>query len=50
MATICRPLTSLTQKEGKEIVWSESDKAFEKIKHVLITVPILHPNKEKEFF
>ena len=52
MATICRPLTALTQKDRKEFVWSsECDDAFDKIKHVLVTAPLLHPpNLEKEFF
>jgi len=52
MATICRPLTALTQKDSKKFVWSsECDEAFDKIKNVIVTTPLLHPpNLEKEFF
>ena len=52
MATICIPLTALTQKDRKEFLWSsDCDKAFDKIKHLLVTVPLLHPpNLEKKFF
>jgi len=52
MATICRPLTALTQKDKKELVCSsECDEAFDKIKNLLVTAPLLHPpDLEKEFF
>jgi len=49
MATICRPLTALTQKDRKELVWSsECDEAFN---NIIVTASLLHPtNVEKEFF
>ena len=52
MATICRPLTALTEKDRKEFVWSsECDEVFEKIKHLSLTAPLLHPpNLEQELF
>jgi len=51
MVTICRPLTALTQKDRKEYVWSpECDEAFEEVRNLLVTSPLLcPPNMEKEF-
>ena len=52
MAVISRPLTDLTRKNCTEFVWTPAcEEAFEEIKRLLVTAPLLHPpNIDKEFF
>ena len=52
MAAVSRPLTGLTRKDNKELVWTQGcEEAFEEIKRLLTTAPLLRPpNLEKEYF
>ena len=52
MATVSRPLTDLTRKDNKEFAWTQGcEEAFEEIKRLLTTAPLLRPpNLEKEYF
>jgi len=52
VATISSSLTALTWKENPAFVWtSECETAFEEIKRLLVTTPLLHPpNMDKEYF
>ena len=50
-ATIAVPLTNLTRKECPELVWTEEcDKAFNALKNVLISTPVVRsPDFEEAF-
>ena len=51
MATVCRPLTTLTRKDRQQFSGSECEEAFSKVKELLVSAPLLHPPKlDKEFY